>query len=91
MILVSLLYRFFKQSPIFDAPKKDKPVWRIRASLIFAQTAVSFAHGANDGQKGIGIMMAILVVFLPHAYTVHNVPRWVIAVIACVLGIGTMI
>ena len=36
-------------------------------------------------------MMAILVVFLPHAFSQNHIPRWVIAVVACVLGIGTMI
>lgn len=51
MVVVAILYRFFHKSTIFEAPHKHPPRWPIRASLIFAQTAVSFAHGANDGQK----------------------------------------
>lgn len=37
------------------------------------------------------MMMALLVVYLPNAYNLNHIPWWVIAVIACVLGIGTMI
>ncbi|MEI7477309.1 MAG: inorganic phosphate transporter [bacterium] len=57
----------------------------MRAILISTCTAVSFAHGSNDGQKGIGIMMAILVVFLPHAFNMNNAPAWVIGSVALVL------
>jgi phosphate/sulfate permease len=91
MGVVALLHRFFRKNAIFEAPKDKPPVWWIRSLLIFAQTAVSFAHGANDGQKGIGIMMAILVVYMPYAFNLNHIPWWVIAIVACVLGIGTMV
>jgi PiT family inorganic phosphate transporter len=48
----------------------------IRALLIFTCTGVSFAHGSNDGQKGMGLIMLILIGTVPTAYALNRaVPR----------------
>ncbi|TVV76773.1 inorganic phosphate transporter [Sphingomonas solaris] len=47
------------------------PPW-IRALLIFTCTGVSFAHGANDGQKGMGLIMLILIGTVPTAYALNR-------------------
>jgi PiT family inorganic phosphate transporter len=51
--------------------KKAPPAW-IRGLLIFTCTAVSFAHGSNDGQKGMGLIMLILIGALPTAYALNR-------------------
>jgi PiT family inorganic phosphate transporter len=51
---------------LFKEPKKDKPPppW-IRGILILTCTLVSFFHGSNDGQKGVGLVMLILIGIVP--------------------------
>lgn len=57
---------------ITSEPKKNQkpPVW-IRWSLIITCTLVSFFHGRNDGQKGIGLMMLILIGILPSYFSIN--------------------
>jgi PiT family inorganic phosphate transporter len=50
---------------------KPPPLW-IRALLIFTCTGVSFAHGSNDGQKGMGLIMLILIGTVPTAYALNR-------------------
>ena len=40
--------------------------------LVFTCTAVSFAHGSNDGQKGMGLIMLILIGTVPTAYALNR-------------------
>jgi inorganic phosphate transporter, PiT family len=47
------------------------PFW-IRALLLLTCTGVSFAHGSNDGQKGMGLIMLILVGTVPTAYALNH-------------------
>lgn len=47
------------------------PLW-IRTLLIFTCTGVSFAHGSNDGQKGMGLIMLILIGTVPTAYALNR-------------------
>ncbi|PLP88050.1 anion permease [Pseudomonas sp. FFUP_PS_473] len=56
------------QAPVGNAP----PPWWIRGMLILTCTGVSFAHGSNDGQKGMGLIMLILVGTLPMAYALNR-------------------
>lgn len=51
---------------LFKEPKKNSPppTW-IRAILILTCTSVSFYHGQNDGQKGVGLVMLILIGIVP--------------------------
>lgn len=65
-----------KRPELFQAPKDGQPPppW-VRSLLIFTCTGVSFAHGSNDGQKGMGLIMLILVGTLPTVYGLnHAVP-----------------
>jgi PiT family inorganic phosphate transporter len=52
-------------------PTKSPPIW-IRGLLILTCTSVSFAHGSNDGQKGMGIIMLILIGVAPTAYALNR-------------------
>jgi phosphate/sulfate permease len=58
---------------IFSEPKKNQPppVW-IRAILITTCTLVSFFHGSNDGQKGVGLVMLILIGIVPAHFAIDN-------------------
>jgi phosphate/sulfate permease len=66
VMLMFILKRFVKSKTIFKEPHKRKPppLW-IRLILIFTCTAVSFFHGSNDGQKGVGLIMLILIGIVP--------------------------
>jgi phosphate/sulfate permease len=61
---------------LFTSPKgSTPPPWPIRCLLIFTCSGVSFAHGSNDGQKGMGLIMLILIGTVPTAYALnHAVP-----------------
>ena len=58
---------------LFKEPKKDKPppTW-IRGILIVTCTLVSFFHGSNDGQKGVGLVMLILIGIVPAYFALDN-------------------
>ncbi|HTH59053.1 MAG TPA: inorganic phosphate transporter [Paraburkholderia sp.] len=51
--------------------REPPPFW-IRALLILTCTGVSFAHGSNDGQKGMGLIMLILIGTVPTAYALNR-------------------
>ncbi|ESK36965.1 hypothetical protein P256_02411 [Acinetobacter nectaris CIP 110549] len=62
-----------KKTELFDAPKSDKPPSFVtRLLLICTCTGVSFAHGSNDGQKGMGLIMLILIGIVPLAYSLNK-------------------
>jgi PiT family inorganic phosphate transporter len=58
---------------LFAEPKGDEapPMW-IRGILILTCTLVSFFHGSNDGQKGMGLIMLILIGTVPTAYALNR-------------------
>src|SRR5579884_1900678 len=58
---------------LYQAPEGDQPppFW-IRALLLVTCTGVSFAHGSNDGQKGMGLIMLILIGTVPTAYALNR-------------------
>ena len=58
---------------LYEAPKgtEPPPFW-IRGLLVLTCTGVSFAHGSNDGQKGMGLIMLILIGTVPTAYAVNH-------------------
>lgn len=66
VLLMYLMRRFIKNKVIFKEPEKKKtpPTW-IRGMLIFTCTMVSFFHGSNDGQKGVGLALVLLLAFAP--------------------------
>ncbi|MBT2186813.1 inorganic phosphate transporter [Sphingobium nicotianae] len=58
---------------LYQEPKDGlPPPWWIRGLLIFTCTGVSFAHGSNDGQKGMGLIMLILIGTVPTAYALNR-------------------
>jgi PiT family inorganic phosphate transporter len=65
-LLLLALHKFVKTPRLFEPadPEKSPPHW-VRGVLIATCTGVSFAHGSNDGQKGIGLLMLVLIVALP--------------------------
>jgi PiT family inorganic phosphate transporter len=75
-LLLLLAKALIKKPALYAAPKgkHTPPLW-IRTILVFTCTGVSFAHGSNDGQKGMGLIVLILVGILPGAYALKmNAP-----------------
>ncbi len=72
-LMLLVLKSLVKQPKLYSAPKGDTPPppW-IRGLLILTCTGVSFAHGSNDGQKGMGLIMLILVGTMPIAYALNR-------------------
>ncbi len=68
-LVLLLLKALVKRKDLYEAPKKDTapPLW-IRALLVLTCTGVSFAHGSNDGQKGMGLIMLILIGVVPATF-----------------------
>lgn len=78
MLLMYFLKHVVKYHSLFHIPhgENDRPPLLIRGILITTCTLVSFFHGSNDGQKGVGLMMLILIAFLPAKYAVnHAIPN----------------
>lgn len=73
VFLMFFLKRIINQPEIFKEPHKTKapPFW-IRAILVLTCTGVSFAHGSNDGQKGVGLVMLILIGILPIHFALNS-------------------
>jgi PiT family inorganic phosphate transporter len=72
--ILLLALRFVVRNPaLYAEPKGDQPPpWWIRGILILTCTLVSFFHGSNDGQKGMGLIMLILIGTLPTAYALNR-------------------
>ena len=73
IVLMFILKKVIKLEGVFKEPKADQapPMW-IRAVLIFTCTLVSFFHGRNDGQKGIGLVMLILISITPVYFAIDT-------------------
>lgn len=71
-----LVLKFLVRNPaLYAEPKgREPPPWWIRGILILTCTGVSFAHGSNDGQKGMGLIMLILIGTVPTAYALNRAP-----------------
>ncbi|UUL83710.1 inorganic phosphate transporter [Sphingomonas qomolangmaensis] len=73
LLLLLVMRAVLKNPKLYSAPERDAPPPRgIRALLIFTCTAVSFSHGSNDGQKGMGLIMLILIGCAPTAYALNR-------------------
>jgi PiT family inorganic phosphate transporter len=78
MLLMYFLKHVIKYHALFHIPhgENDRPPLIIRGLLITTCTLVSFFHGSNDGQKGVGLLMLILIAFLPAKFAVnHHIPN----------------
>lgn len=73
LLLMYILRKTIKNKMIFKEPpaKKAPPIW-IRGILILTCTSVSYAHGSNDGQKGVGLIMLILIAFAPIYFAIDQ-------------------
>lgn len=73
MLLMYLLRVLIKNKTIFKEPqpKKKPPLW-IRSILLLTCTSVSFSHGSNDGQKGVGLIMIILIGIVPYKFAIDH-------------------
>jgi PiT family inorganic phosphate transporter len=72
-LLLLVLKLLVRVPALYAEPKANQPppFW-IRALLILTCTGVSFAHGSNDGQKGMGLIMLILIGVVPTAYALNK-------------------
>ena len=72
-LLMVISKRLIKYPELYEAPRDKKPPpWPIRALMILTCTGVSFFHGSNDGQKGMGLIMLILIGTVPTAYALNH-------------------
>src|SRR5215469_4619701 len=72
-LLLLLLKVLVKNRALYQEPKGNSaPPWWIRGILILTCGGVSFAHGSNDGQKGMGLIMLILIGVVPIAYALNR-------------------
>ncbi|MDP2892761.1 MAG: inorganic phosphate transporter, partial [Sulfurimonas sp.] len=71
-LLMKTTRRFIHNPKFFKTPasevKRKRPNFWMRMGIITTGAGVSFAHGSNDGQKGIGLIMIILIGILPTYY-----------------------
>jgi len=77
-LLLLLLKLFFRNPKLYVPPEgNDQPPGWIRTMLIGTCGGVSFAHGSNDGQKGMGLLLLVLIGFFPvhYALTVNHPHR----------------
>ncbi len=77
VLVMFIMKRLVKDKRLFKEPHKRKPppLW-IRLMLVGTCTSVSFFHGSNDGQKGVGLMMLILIGIVPAHFALdsrHNI------------------
>jgi PiT family inorganic phosphate transporter len=72
-ILLLIVKFAIPSKQLFAEPKGDQPppTW-IRGILVLTCTLVSFFHGSNDGQKGMGLIMLILIGVVPTAYALNR-------------------
>ncbi|MBC7525984.1 MAG: inorganic phosphate transporter [Chthonomonadaceae bacterium] len=71
-LLLLILKVTIKDPKLYSEPQGDAPPpFFIRLLLIGTCTGVSFSHGSNDGQKGIGLVMLILIGMVPLQFAVN--------------------
>ena len=72
-VLLLVMKAVIRNRTLYEAPdgRRPPPAW-IRGLLILTCTGVSFAHGGNDGQKGMGLIMLILIGAAPTAFALNR-------------------
>jgi inorganic phosphate transporter, PiT family len=71
-ILLLIIKGLVRKKELFEAPDPTQtPPWWIRSILVLTCTGVSFAHGSNDGQKGMGLIMLILIGIIPTVFALN--------------------
>jgi PiT family inorganic phosphate transporter len=72
-LLLTVVKAVIREKKLYEAPKGNTPppFW-IRCLLVLTCTGVSFFHGSNDGQKGMGLIMLILIGTVPTTYALNH-------------------
>ncbi|PZV15018.1 MAG: anion permease [Pseudanabaena sp.] len=83
-LLFVIAKSLIKKENLYTAPTEEPPSFGIRAMLILTCSGVSFAHGSNDGQKGMGLMVLVLVILLPSTFSLnmHTSPQEISQLVA---------
>jgi PiT family inorganic phosphate transporter len=72
-LLIVISKRLIKFAELYEAPvNEEPPPFPVRALMVLTCTGVSFFHGSNDGQKGMGLIMLILIGTVPTAYALNH-------------------
>ncbi len=88
LVLFRLGKRVVHDGNLFSEPEEGRPpvAW-MRALLVATCTGVSFAHGTNDGQKSIGLIMLTVIGLLPGTFGLRvDAPRAELAAVASAMG-----
>lgn len=73
IVLMFLMKKFLNKPEMFaPADTTKKPPFWVRCLLILTCSAVSFTHGSNDGQKGVGLIMLILIGIVPAKFALDQ-------------------
>ncbi len=74
-VLAGALYflcrRFLHDKNLYEPTKDKPPIWWMRGILVLTCTGVSFAHGTNDGQKSIGLIMLTIIGIFPATFALN--------------------
>jgi PiT family inorganic phosphate transporter len=72
LLLLALKFAV-RNSALYAEPRAGQlPPWWVRGILILTCTSVSLFHGSNDGQKGMNLIMLVLIGTLPAAYVLNR-------------------
>ncbi|HEX4158692.1 MAG TPA: anion permease [Rhizomicrobium sp.] len=72
LLLFKLISMIVHDRRLFEPPKgEEPPVWWMRGLLVLTCTGVSFAHGTNDGQKSIGLIMLTIIGLMPASFALN--------------------
>jgi len=73
LLLMWVLRKIIKSKVFFEEqPRDKKPPLAVRIVLISTCILVSFSHGSNDGQKGVGLVMMILIGIVPAYFSINQ-------------------
>ena len=70
-VIYFVLRRTVRDKRIYEPAADHPPVWWMRGVLITTCTGVSFAHGTNDGQKSIGLIMLTIIGLFPAIFALN--------------------
>lgn len=75
-VLAGLLFRLVRKlihdPALFEPTSETRPPrWWVRCLLILTCSGVSFAHGSNDGQKSIGLIMLTVIGIMPGMFSLN--------------------
>jgi PiT family inorganic phosphate transporter len=92
--LLYLVQRYTNNKALLEPPTgKEPPPIGTRSLLVMTCSGVSFAHGSNDGQKGVGIVMLILMGLVPSGYALDlsAPPARIADTVAAVTSLETLV